>query len=384
MVKKVLIAHQSTIPHYRVEFYNTLARMKPEWWDFYVVFDEKSSVKFFKENVDIKEFIFNIEKCRTFTIKKNKRVISFQTFLFKIHKYDLVIVEDALNNLSYPLAYFFKAFGIKLFKWGHGIDFSIQKKSVLKSVSEWIKLFFTRISDGFLAYTNSVKNILIQNGINPHKIYVLNNTINIIKQRELYLKVKNYKNEIKQKMKLDGKKILLYVGRLDSRKRIDFLLSAYSQLCKKNSNYCLIIIGGGEKEFIDLVKEYSTLYDILYLGIITDYKELTEFYSISDLYVYPGDVGLGPLQALCCDLIPVVIQSNTHNPEIEYLNENNSLILKENISSIEYAAEINLLIEDKHRIDGIRNKIWDSIKHLTLENMALNFINAINNSLKLN
>ena len=30
-VKKVLIAHQSTIPHYRVPFYEAVERLRPKW-----------------------------------------------------------------------------------------------------------------------------------------------------------------------------------------------------------------------------------------------------------------------------------------------------------------------------------------------------------------
>ena len=38
-MKQVLIAHQSTIPHYRVPFYNSLNTLKPDEWRFEVVFD---------------------------------------------------------------------------------------------------------------------------------------------------------------------------------------------------------------------------------------------------------------------------------------------------------------------------------------------------------
>ena len=38
-MKKVMIAHQSTIPHYRVPFYNMLNKMRPIDWQFEVVFD---------------------------------------------------------------------------------------------------------------------------------------------------------------------------------------------------------------------------------------------------------------------------------------------------------------------------------------------------------
>ncbi len=33
-VKRVLIAHQSTIPHYRVRFYQEVERLRPKWLAF--------------------------------------------------------------------------------------------------------------------------------------------------------------------------------------------------------------------------------------------------------------------------------------------------------------------------------------------------------------
>ena len=38
-IKKVLIAHQSTIPHYRVPFYEAVERLRPKWWEFSVIYD---------------------------------------------------------------------------------------------------------------------------------------------------------------------------------------------------------------------------------------------------------------------------------------------------------------------------------------------------------
>lgn len=59
---------------------------------------------------------------------------------------------------------------------------------------------------------------------------------------------------------------------------------------------------------------------------------LAPLYAASDVFTFPGDVGLGPLQALCYDLPVITLESPTHMPEIIYLNKSNSIILPNRIS----------------------------------------------------
>ena len=67
------------------------------------------------------------------------------------------------------------------------------------------------------------------------------------------------------------------------------------------------------------------------------------------------------------------IDSETHNPEVEYLNYNNSIILNKNICFKEYADSILENLLNKDLIEEKKNKSWDTIKHLTLTSMVNNF-----------
>ena len=103
-MRKVLIAHQSSIPHYRVDIYNYLSEITHEEIEFSVVRDrsERKNRIFFKEQFDEANVKFKIHHTDTFFFsKKNK--YCFQTFIFNAWKYDLIIAENAINNLSNPL-----------------------------------------------------------------------------------------------------------------------------------------------------------------------------------------------------------------------------------------------------------------------------------------
>src|SRR5688572_15115042 len=123
-MKKILIAHQSTIPHYRVPFYNALERLRPDTWRFDVVFDPKelSSPRFFNNPLDIKQFQFPILTTNTLTVRICRIMMSYQTFWRKAAEYDLIIVGRALNNLAYPLCQLHQMRGRKVAYWGHDRD----------------------------------------------------------------------------------------------------------------------------------------------------------------------------------------------------------------------------------------------------------------------
>ena len=106
--QQVLFAHQSTIPHYRVEFYNCLNRLKPDDWEFSVVFDKEESRKLFYTETNDEIFSFPTKSTKTYTLKFLSRTLKFQTFPFNSSEYDLIIVGSAFDNLSYPLTFLLK------------------------------------------------------------------------------------------------------------------------------------------------------------------------------------------------------------------------------------------------------------------------------------
>lgn len=378
---KVLIAHQSSIPHYRIPFYNALKSLKPDWWDFEVVYDfaEQDICHFFKEVIDLNSVKFNIYPTKTYIL--NKKLV-FQDFILKLRNYDLIIVEDVFNNLSYPLAVLYKIFGMKLAYWGHGRDISAINPGIVKKLMEKLKLVFDSKANGYFAYTQSVKNYLKQSGIDEHKIFLLNNTIDIMSNREKYISLNQHRKNLRKENNLDNKKVLLYVGRLNKRKKMPFLVEAFKHLYCNNSNYKIIIVGDGDLSTIKSLVDVSSKEAVIYRGALTDSEELAKQYIMSDIFVFPGDIGLGPLTSLTYNLLPIVVDSNTHNPEYDYLNSANTIILPMESTPLEYANKIEEVLNDTVNYNKYKNNAWESINNLTIDNMADNFINGINIILK--
>jgi len=378
--KKVLIAHQSTIPHYRVPFYNALERLRPAEWRFEVVFDssETKTRRFFKEPLATNKFQFPVLETGTVAVKLLNKTVSFQTFCFKAAAYDLLIVENALNNLAYPFCQLYQLTGKQVAYWGHDRDRKYEKLSTTKQLAEKLKLLSAQKVNGFFAYTDGVKANLVRNGVPSGRIVTLNNTIDILEQRRAFEKWWPERDRIKQDLKLHGKKVLLFVGRFTANKRIDYLLESLAKLRHLDPTFHLLLVGSGGETYLNGHRD-----GISYLGPIVNLDKLGPIYAASDLFVFPGSVGLGPLQALCYDLPVITIDSATHMPEIEYLQPENSVILPANNPVDDFAQTIINLFANPERLADLRAGTWPSIKHLTIDRMAENFIRGVNTLLNL-
>lgn len=379
-IKRVLIAHQSTIPHYRLPFYNALQRLKPDWWEFRVVFDpaQKTRKKLFKEDLEIAGFNFEIEPVKTFRLPLRGKHIIYQNFLRRASSYDLLVLEHVVHNISYLLAFLYRYGGKRIVFWTHGRDWSQERFGSVKGLMEKFKLVLARRAESCMVYVPKAQRYLVNNGINSDHVFVLGNTVDINAERRAYQSLASQRIELRKQHGLEGRRILLHVGRINSRKRIEFLLETMADLRRLDSRYHLIIAGGTDNHYIDLFRSAFKDNTLDYIGPVTKRKQLAPLYTMSDLYAFPGDVGLGPLQALCYDLTPVVIDSETHGPEYEYLNENNALILQKGINHTEYAQAIHRLLANQVELTRFRSQAWPSIKHLTIENMARQFIKAVN------
>jgi glycosyltransferase involved in cell wall biosynthesis len=375
-IRKVLIAHQSTIPHYRIPFYQAVEKLRPRWWEFAVIYDpDEARGKFFVEPTE--GFKFRVQPSRTYHCRLRNKHICFQTFPLKAWNYDLLVVGSEIHNLSYPLSYFWRFAGKAVAYWGHGRDCSAEKQSFIKANAERAKVWLTSRADGFFAYTQGVREYMINRGVNGKTIFTLCNTIDIDKQRQAFHRLNGQREQLRKTAGLEGKKVLLFVGRLNHRKGLPFLFETFVRLSTLDSSYHMVLIGGGDPGVVQTLKARCGEDSVSYLGVLPD-EELFPYYVLSDLYVFPGAVGLGPLQALCFNLTPAIIDSSTHNPEYEYLNTFNALVFPNGATVNEYAQGIHRHLVNHAQWSALRSQAWSSIEHLTIENMANNFIRGIN------
>ena len=87
----------------------------------------------------------------------------------------------------------------------------------------------------------------------------------------------------------DGKINILFVGRLEKRKGVNYLLKAYQRVKREVPNSRLIIVGPGVRlrhKYEKQVRQ-SRLEDVIFIGRV-DYEELPRYYKTADIFCAPA------------------------------------------------------------------------------------------------
>ncbi len=87
----------------------------------------------------------------------------------------------------------------------------------------------------------------------------------------------------------DGKLNILFVGRLEQRKGLPYLIKAYKQVKQENPNCRLIVVGPGSRyrKIYERLVKHRGLQDVVFVGYAS-YDELPGYYKTADIYCSPA------------------------------------------------------------------------------------------------
>ena len=92
-------------------------------------------------------------------------------------------------------------------------------------------------------------------------------------------------------------KNILFVGALEKRKGVDYLIEAFNKVCKKHKDYRLLLIGSGDKGYIKnlkmKIKSFGMTSKVDFLGHKNS-KEIKFYHDCSKLFVFPTLIDNSP------------------------------------------------------------------------------------------
>ncbi len=148
--------------------------------------------------------------------------------------------------------------------------------------------------------------------------------------------------------KVDDTKTILYIGRLERRKGIKYLLQAYSLLTQNNHNLKLIIAGDGpDREKLELLAEDLKLPNVSFLGFISeDLKQ--QLLRDADLFCSPAlfgeSFGIVLLEAMASGTVSVAGNNSGYSGLMEGVG-GISIVNPEDIT--EFARRLELLLNEQ-------------------------------------
>lgn len=253
---------------------------------------------------------------------------------------------------------------IKLIVSVHGSDLFPLKNSMFKSLQRKV----LKNCDICTVNSDATKNEIIK------RFPEYKNKIRVI---PMGVDTKSFtKRNVKSKFRqYQNQKIILFVGRLNEQKGIEYLIKAMPEVNKRIKNVKLLIIGQGEyKNQLQKLADSLNLANVEFLGSIP-HQKLVDYYNLADVFVLPSVTskigtegqGLVLLEAMSCGT--PVIGAGTGGITTIIRNNENGLLVKERDEADLAHSIIKILSDNKLKQklskNGIKfvkdNYSWDII-----------------------
>jgi glycosyltransferase involved in cell wall biosynthesis len=228
--------------------------------------------------------------------------------------FDIIHIHGHRNFLNNIIQYYAHRLQKKYIFSAHGTAISIERRVFVKRIFDLI--FGNRIlrdAKRFIAVSKKEVEQYGMMGITPDRVSVIYNGIDISAFHNL-----PEKGTFRHRYGLEGKEIILFLGKITPRKGVDFLVRAYSMLQRDSA--VLVIAGNdmGYKTKVDrIIAERNLGGRVIYTGLLVDDWKLAA-YRDADVLVYPSVYevfGLVPFEALLCGT-PVIVADDCGCGEI--------------------------------------------------------------------
>lgn len=309
---------QPLVPHYRVPFFEGIARLE----QLRVRLSVSPEVSGMPPSLPVKGA--HVEARHFHREMLGNRAIWQRGLTLDptLKRGDVLVIDGNPRYLSnVPLLLAARRRGVAIVWWGHGW-------SATSNITRTrIRLKMMHVADVVLLYTDAERDDLIARGFDPARVFALNNAVD---DARIDAAVRAWPAErlaaFRDEHELRDRKVLLFCGRLRETPptELDVALRALAQLVARSPEYLLAIVGEGPgvTKLHGLAASLGVFGHTKWLGAIYDEAALAPWFMSAQCFVYPGPIGLSLIQALGYGL-PVLTHENRreHNPEIAALVE---------------------------------------------------------------
>lgn len=349
-MKRILLISNKVF-HYRAANYNYFAqRFREEGYEFVLRASEIQKNNPYPPEFDFKILPFSFSSYRNAILELKPSVV-----IVFLHLKDLMI---------WPLLHWLRLKGIPVVYWNKGVNLEVRNQPWRNLPFYYIHHLVHRI---ILYSKHEISDI---RPANRRKVFVANNTINLSRMPV----IEDSKETIKSEFGIRFKKVVLFVGRMRTVKKVEHLIEAFNAIDDPEIG-CVIVGDQMDYDLSKLIKRDN----ILYLGEVFDPKneKVSRLFKASDLFCIPGDVGLGMNEAFYWGL-PVVTEAGLQPPEIHYLTPGRTgfIVAENDIEALR--QKILLLLRD----DALRAKFSahareDIRKEASIEKMFSGFLDCV-------
>lgn len=370
MDKKINVAMVSKLmPFYRLGIFQALTSNEGKYvFHFFGDVVEQAGIKQIPYSYSTAPKGKNIRWVKTKNFFYKPESLLWQTGIvkeiFKL-KFKIFVFEGGIRHLPIWLyAILCKLNGKKVFYWTHG------NRGLDNNFRKFIrKIFFDCLGDGLLLYGHFQRKLMIEEGYNPDKLFVIYNSLQPEEQFDTLSSLDDTDVALRknQLFKKPENTTFIFIGRLVAHKGVMNILKALRKLEETNIIANCIFIGEGpqREKMQGYCEKYGLENQVYFTGALYKEEEIATYFYMSDLMVSPGNVGLNCIHSLAYG-VPVLTHDDFRyqNPEVESLTEGVTGYFFEHNNMESMHQKLKYFIENNvNKIDSLK-KCHETIKLL--------------------
>ncbi len=181
--------------------------------------------------------------------------------------------------------------------------------------------------------------------------------------------------------KSNEKKYLLYIGRLEKRRNILFLIKVFSKLYLKNNNYRLLIIGNGDSKYKKEIKNAileNSLNDAIVQIDTLNQSDLSKVYADASCFILPTSYEIFGMVILESMFFGVPVITTVNGGSTTLIKDKSYGIILDNFNVGDWSIKIDELINNTLLWNDIsKNAKRNVIENYSWKEIAIKILNYI-------
>lgn len=309
------------------------------------------------------------KKVRQVRLQLGARSLNLRFLPREASQSDLIIMEQATRNIDTWMVLCFRRRKAAL--WGHGFTITKPQPRLFR-ILQGIML---RRAHWFFAYTEGSAERARALGVLSPKITVVNNSVDTNQLRQL---IERTRSDASGKPSDSGSEWkALFIGVLDSSKRLEFLVDAALRIHGQDGRFRLLVAGKGPNA--EILQPLVDRGIVRLLGTV-GMTEKAALALETEAMLMPGRVGLVAVDAFAMGLPIVTTDWEFQGPEFDYLDERCAVITGDD--SEVYASAVLDLMRNPGKLEKLKDgaRLQGSI--YTAEAMATRFASGVISALE--
>ena len=278
---------------------------------------------------------------------------------------DALILEANPRYLSAPGAIrWMKRRSRPVLGWGLGAPSVSSPNGLARAWGQFQRRFFLQRFDALITYSSRGANEYRTLGFPGDKIFIAPNAAAPRPARPIPARPAGF----------NGKPVVLFVGRLQARKRVDLLLRACAVLPEQLKPRLVIVGDGPERESLQTLAK--TIYPAAEFPGAKHGPDLAAYFAGADLFVLPGTGGLAVQEAMAYGLPVIMGEGDGTNVDL-VRSGNGWQILSDDLAAL--TETLTAALSDPSRLREMGAESFRIVKEeINLEKMAGVFVDALN------